>query len=244
MSRAPALELDGLRCKRGPTSVLKDVGMAVAPATVQCLLGANGAGKSTLLNVVMGLVPLSAGRVLLGESDISRWPIHRRADAGLRFLPQDAASFGELTVADNVRAIGECLGLRRGDLRQRVEEALATVGLEALARRRYDRISGGERKRVEIAKCLLSEPAFLLLDEPYAALDPLSIESINAVLLRLSANGCGILVADHRFEIALGISDAAWVLHEGRIVAAGSSDEVRCDPRAVALYFGYGGGIR
>lgn len=222
----------------GGRRVLGPVDLELAPGEVLAVLGPNGAGKSTLLHLLTGLVAADAGEVRLGDVDATRLPLHRRGDLGLGFLPQDAASFDELSVADNVRAVAECHGWTRSDRAERTAEALARVGLTALADRRYGVLSGGERRRVEIAKATLRRPRWLLLDEPYAALDPQSITATNRVLRRLAAEGAGVLVADHRFEIALALADRAIVLQDGFVVAAGAPAAVRADARARQAYFG------
>ncbi len=222
----------------GGRRVLGPIDLELAPGETLAVLGPNGAGKSTLLHVLTGLVAADAGAVRLGADDATRMPLHRRGDLGLGFLPQDAASFDELTVEANVRAVAECFDWTRDERRARVAEALARGGLAELAGRRYGVLSGGERRRVEIAKATLRRPRWLLLDEPYAALDPQAIAATNRLLRQLAAEGTGVLVADHRFEVALALADRALVLQDGVVVAAGPPAAVRADARARQAYFG------
>lgn len=233
-----ALAARGLVHAYAGRRVLGPIDLDLAPGEIVAVLGPNGAGKSTLLHALAGLLTPESGTVRLGGVDATRLPLHRRGEAGLGYLPQDSASFDELTVADNLRAVAECHGWSRPERQSRVGEALARCGLAELADRRYGTLSGGERRRVEIAKAVLRRPRWLLLDEPYAALDPLAIAATNRVLRQLAAEGTATLVADHRFEVALALADRALVLQDGVVVAAGLPAAVRADARARQAYFG------
>ena len=189
------------------------------------LLGPNGAGKTVTLSMIVGMLRPTSGRVLVGRTDVTSLPVHARARLGLGYLPQERSVFTGLTARDNVAAILEDRGMRRGQARRRADELLARFGLSHVARTRAVRLSGGEQRRLEVARSLAIEPRFLLFDEPFAGIDPLTIESLHAILVQLRESGVGILITDHNVRETLALCDRAYVLFDGRVLAEGSPDE-------------------
>lgn len=242
LSDEPTLRVTGIGHAFGQRQVLAEVTMAVAPGEVVGLLGPNGAGKSTLLHIMMGLIAPQRGRVWLAQRDITGLALHGRARLGIGFLPQDAGSFDELSVGDNVLALLECGSGARAARGAAVAGILARVGLANRVQQVYGTLSGGQRRRVEIAKALVQEPRWLLLDEPFAGLDPQGIADLCGLLRGLAAAGMAVLVADHRHESVLRLADRIGILAEGRIVVDGAPDQVRRHPAARAAYFADGAG--
>ena len=219
--------------------VVKDISLTVASGEVVGLLGPNGAGKTTSFNLMVGLIPCDSGSIFLNNQDITFLPMDQRARLGLGYLPQENSVFRKLTVQENVRAI---LELRyNGDGRacaQRLEALLDEFNLGHLADSPATSLSGGERRRVEIARALASEPRFILLDEPFAAIDPISVLELQQLIAQLVHKGLGILITDHNVRATLGICDHAYIVNEGQIIAEGAPDEVSSNPRAREVYLG------
>ncbi len=239
---SPVLALRDVCVCYGKQRALGPLSMQVVAGEIVSVLGPNGAGKSTLLASIAGLLPLQSGVVEMLSHDVSRRPLHVRCGMGLGLLPQDAASFAELTVETNLSIVAEGMRLF-GDARKRaVGHAAESLELAELSTRIYATLSGGERRRVELAKALMRHPSILLLDEPYAALDPHAIAAINRLLRREADHGTAILVTDHRYEALLSFATRHVVLHRGEIVCGGTATEVLTDPEARCLYFGAVGG--
>ena len=218
--------------------VVADVTLSAQDHEVVGLLGPNGAGKTTCFYMIAGLAACDRGQILLNGRDLTRLPMSRRARLGLGYLPQEPSIFRRLTVEDNVRAALEQLP-RPPDWRQeRLEELLHEFSIEAVRRSRGFALSGGERRRVEIARALAAEPAFILLDEPFAGIDPLHVADLKAIILQLRARGIGIIITDHNVRETLSICNRAYILSDSRIIADGKPDGILADPRVRDAYLG------
>ncbi len=225
------------RYRRRP--VVNDVSMEVKPGEVVGLMGPNGAGKTTCFYMIVGLIRADAGRVLLGDDDLTRLPMHARARRGIGYLPQEPSVFRRLSVADNIRAVLELRGgLSREQQRQRCEELLDELGISHIRDERGQSLSGGERRRVEIARALAMEPAFMLLDEPFAGVDPIAVKDIRAIVTHLTDRNIGVLITDHRVRETLSICNAAYILADGRILSAGSPSSILNDELVRQVYLG------
>ena len=219
--------------------VVNNVSLEVESGQVVGLLGPNGAGKTTSFYMIIGLVACDAGTVLLDEDDLTDRPMHVRAQAGLGYLPQEPSIFRHLSVRDNVMAILETrAGLSRTERGHRLETLLGELQVSHLATQRGDSLSGGERRRVEIARSLATEPRFMLLDEPFAGVDPISVADIQQIITYLSDRGIGILITDHNVRDTLGICDRAYIVNDGAIIARGTPEAVLDDARVREVYLG------
>ncbi len=211
--------------------VVQDLSLEVHPGEIVGLLGPNGAGKTTAFYMIVGLVPCDSGRITLGDKDLTFAPMHRRARAGLGYLPQEPSVFRKLSVEDNVMAILET----RDDLEQeareeRLEELLADFRIGHVRSRLGLSLSGGERRRVEIARALAANPQFILLDEPFAGVDPISVLDIQRIIRDLTARGIGVLITDHNVRETLGIVSRAYIANQGMVIASGSAEEILANP--------------
>jgi lipopolysaccharide export system ATP-binding protein len=202
------------------------------------LLGPNGAGKTTSFYMLVGLVPLDAGRITLNGEDISSMPIHKRAKMGLSYLPQEPSIFRKLSVSDNIRAILELQELTKDALNAKLESLLEELHITHIRDSAAVSLSGGERRRVEIARCLASNPSFILLDEPFAGIDPIAVIDIQKIIRFLSARNIGVLITDHNVRETLGICDRAYIVNEGHVFASGIPSEIVADERVREVYLG------
>jgi lipopolysaccharide export system ATP-binding protein len=202
------------------------------------LLGPNGAGKTTTFYMIVGLLAPDEGAVYLDDSDVTRLPMYRRARMGIGYLSQESSIFRGLTVGQNVMAILETLGLPSAERKARLSELLGELGIEELRDRRADTLSGGERRRVEITRALVTSPAFLLLDEPFVGIDPIVVQDIQAIIGRLRDRGIGILITDHNVRETLSVTDRAYIMYDGEILLAGSGNELATNEEARKLYLG------
>jgi lipopolysaccharide export system ATP-binding protein len=234
----PVLAAEGLLKSYGGRAVVNGVSFEIAAGEIVGLLGPNGAGKTTTFSMVVGLIRPDRGIVRLGERDLTALPMYRRARAGISYLPQEPSVFRKMTVEQNLLAILETLDLSPGERRQRADGLLAEFGLEAVARNRAYSLSGGERRRVEIARSLVVSPSFLLLDEPFAGIDPLAVLDIQAIARRLAAGGIGVLVTDHNVRETLSIVDRAYIIHDGQILRAGTPLALSSDAVVKKIYLG------
>jgi len=226
--------------KYGARPVVRDVSIQVGSGEVIGLLGPNGAGKTTSFYMIIGLVACDAGSVHLNRRDLTRMPIHERARIGLGYLPQEPSVFRRLSVADNILAILETRpGLTEAHRKRRLESLLADLHIGHIRASRGDSLSGGERRRVEIARALASEPRFMLLDEPFAGVDPLSVTDIQRIIRFLSERGIGVLITDHNVRETLGICDRAYIVNEGVIIAEGAPEEILRNQRVREVYLGH-----
>lgn len=218
--------------------VVLDVSFSVGSGEVVGLLGPNGAGKTTCFYMVVGLVPLNGGEIYLDEHNLGQLPIHKRARLGLSYLPQDASIFRRMTVEENILAVLELQGLSEAEINQQLDGLLHDFHIGHLCESPAISLSGGERRRVEIARALASHPRFILLDEPFAGVDPISVLDIQKVIGFLKARGIGVLITDHNVRETLGICDRAYIISEGVVLASGKSEEIVNDNRVREVYLG------
>src|SRR5258707_2077571 len=220
----------------GKRCVVDDVSLHVEKGEVVGLLGANGAGKTTTFYMIIGLEQPDGGSVRLGSRDLTKLPMYLRARLGLGYLPQEPSVFRKMTAAENILAVLETMGLRRREQRKRVEELLQEFGIEHVRNTRGDSLSGGERRRTEIARALATEPQFILLDEPFAGIDPKAVDDIQSVILYLRGRGIGILMTDHNVRETLGVTDRAYIMAEGKIFRSGAPRDLTEDAEVRRLY--------
>jgi lipopolysaccharide export system ATP-binding protein len=218
--------------------VVDQVDVEVLRGEVVGLLGPNGAGKTTTFYMMTGLVRPDSGRVAIDGEEVTRLPMYLHARRGIGYLPQEASIFRGLTVRENVMAILEMTGLSRAERETRLEELLNDLGIARLAGQRAFTLSGGERRRVEICRALVTRPSFLLLDEPFAGIDPIAVGDIQEIVKGLRAKGLGILITDHNVRETLHITDRAYILFKGRILISGTASELAENPQARAIYLG------
>ena len=223
----------------GRRRVVDDVSLSVEEGMIVGLLGPNGAGKTTTFYSIVGFVRPDAGRIELDGSDITELPMYRRAQQGIGFLPQETSIFRGLTVAENVAAVLEARGMKKGaELRDRVAELLDELRLSERADQRADTLSGGETRRVEIARALATEPRYMLLDEPFTGIDPRTVEDIQSIVADLKEKGLSILITDHNVRETLQITDQAYIMVDGKILTAGTPRELTADDSVRRLYLG------
>ncbi len=236
----PADSLSALNLQKtyGRRRVVDDVSLFVEQGEVVGLLGANGAGKTTTFYMMTGLERAEAGKIFLHSQDVTGLPMYLRARLGLGYLPQEPSIFRKLSAEQNILAVLETLKLSRPNRFARLEKLLEEFGIAHVRRTRGDALSGGERRRVEIARCLATEPQFILLDEPFAGIDPIAIDDIREIILYLRNQGIGILITDHNVRETLGITDRAYIMAEGKILRSGEPSELVQDADVRRLYLG------
>ena len=238
------LVVENLAKRYGGRQVVKDVSLTVESGSVVGLLGPNGAGKTTCFYMVVGLVPLDSGSITLSGRSIAHMPIHRRARMGLSYLPQEASVFRRLTVEENIRAVLELQVDERGEeltpevIDTRLQELLGDLQIREIRTNPALSLSGGERRRVEIARALASRPRFILLDEPFAGVDPIAVIEIQRIVRFLKQRGIGVLVTDHNVRETLGICDHAYIINEGQVLAAGRPEDIVENPSVRRVYLG------
>lgn len=233
------LRVEGLRKRFGRKEVVCGVDFSMQNGQVVSLLGPNGAGKTTVFYMVVGFITPSAGQVFLDGREISRLPMYRRARNGISYLPQEPSVFRKLTVEKNVMAVLEPRrDLSRAERRRRVDQLLDELGITELRRQKAYTLSGGERRRTEIARALAIEPRFLLLDEPFAGIDPRARYEIKSIVRHLAERGIGILITDHNERDTLEISSYSYLIHQGEIVVAGTREEIEANETARRIYLG------
>jgi lipopolysaccharide export system ATP-binding protein len=233
-----ALKATGLAKSYKSRQVVRDLSLDLASGEVVGLLGPNGAGKTTAFYMIVGLVPCDAGRIILGETDVTLLPMHRRAQLGLGYLPQEASVFRKLSVEDNIMAILETRDLERAAREHRLEQLLEELRIGHVRKSPGYALSGGERRRVEIARALAAEPRFMLLDEPFAGVDPLSVLDIQRIIRELTQRGIGVLITDHNVRETLGVCARAYIVNQGTVIAAGTAEEVLANPQVREVYLG------
>lgn len=217
---------------------VQDVSLTLQAGEIVGLLGPNGAGKTTTFYMVVGLIPATHGRVFLDGQNITGAPMWRRARAGVGYLPQEASVFRKLTVWENVMAVVETLDLDDRQRKERTAEQLTELGLEKLARQPAFTLSGGERRRLEIARALATRPRFLLMDEPFSGVDPISVAEVQSIIRKLKERGIGILITDHNVRETLSIVDRAYLIHQGRVLVSGTPAEIVDNPESRRHYLG------
>jgi lipopolysaccharide export system ATP-binding protein len=232
------LRADNLQKSYKSRKVVIDVSFSVRSGEVVGLLGPNGAGKTTCFYMVVGLVPLNGGEIFLNEHNLSQLPIHKRARLGLSYLPQEASIFRRLSVEENILAVLELKHFKDDEIQQHLDRLLHDLHIGHLRDSAAISLSGGERRRVEIARALASQPRFILLDEPFAGVDPIAVLDIQRVIGFLKAHGIGVLITDHNVRETLGICDRAYIISEGTVLAAGEPDKIIGDERVREVYLG------
>ncbi len=233
-----ALEAKKLEKSYRGRKIVRGISVQVKQGEVVGLLGPNGAGKTTTFYMVVGLVRPDQGRVLLDGTDITKMPMYQRAKNGIGYLPQEPSVFRKLTVADNLMAILETMNLSSAERKERRDSLLVELGISHLAESMAYTLSGGERRRVEIARALTLSPKFILLDEPFAGIDPLAVQDIQGIISLLKSKGIGILITDHNVRETLAITDRAYIISEGKIIEAGTAAEITTSPRVRQFYLG------
>ena len=219
-------------------NVVDGVSVRVEEGEVVGLLGPNGAGKTTTFYMIVGIEKPNKGTITIGEKDITKMPMYKRADQGIGYLPQEASVFRSLSVEDNIRAMLETTTKSKAEIAETVESLLQEFRIEHVRHRTGMQLSGGERRRVEIARCIALAPRFILLDEPFAGVDPIAVADIQSIIRHLKARGIGVLITDHNVRETLGIVDRAYILSNGKILLEGSADEVANSPVARKHYLG------
>ena len=218
--------------------VVDSVSLQISPGEVVGLLGPNCAGKTTTFHLLVGLTRPDSGRVMLNGTDLTSFPMYLRARNGLGYLPQEPSVFRKLSVEENILAVLETLSMEGSGRRERLEELLDLMGLAHLRRHRADTLSGGERRRVEIARALVLSPSFILLDEPFSGIDPVTVLDIQKIVADLKQRKIGVLVTDHNVRETLRVTDRAYIIHNGRIFRAGTPQELSSDPEVRRIYLG------
>ena len=234
------LRASGLTKSYGRRVVVRDVALEIRQGEVVGLLGPNGAGKTTTFYMVVGLARPDAGSVSLGDEDITAMPMYQRARAGIGYLPQEASVFRKLTSEENVLAILETRGLAAAEQRAQARELLEELGIQAMARQPAYTLSGGERRRLEICRALAAQPSFILLDEPFAGIDPIAVIDIQKIIAHLRDRGIGILITDHNVRETLKITDRAYILRDGNVFRSGTPQQLASDPEVRRVYLGEG----
>ena len=232
------LHVERLRKTSGKRTVVASVDLTVEAGEIVGLLGPNGAGKTTCFYMIVGLVRADDGKIELDGQDVTHEPIHRRARHGLSYLPQEASIFRRLSVRENVRAVLELRGLPKDDIRQKEDGLLAELGIAHLADQPSVSLSGGERRRLEIARALATDPKIILLDEPFAGVDPIAVIEIQRIVRFLQERGISVLITDHNVRETLGICNRASILADGRVIASGRPEEIIDDPHVRRVYLG------
>ncbi|MDY3295180.1 MAG: LPS export ABC transporter ATP-binding protein [Bacteroidaceae bacterium] len=222
----------------GKRTVVNDVSFSVRQGEIVGLLGPNGAGKTTSFYMTTGLIQADGGRIFIDDMDITKYPVYKRAWAGIAYLAQEASVFRKMSVEDNIRSILEMTGKPKDYQKQKLEELINEFGLQTVRKNLGDRLSGGERRRTEIARCLAIEPKFIMLDEPFAGVDPIAVQDIQKVVVKLKNMGIGILITDHNVSETLGIVDRAYLLFEGRILFKGAPEDLAANPIVKEKYLG------
>jgi lipopolysaccharide export system ATP-binding protein len=235
---AEVLRGEKLKKIYGKREVVHDVTVEVHRGEIVGLLGPNGAGKTTSFYMITGMVPPNGGRVLLDDSEITKLPMYKRARRGIGYLSQEASVFRKLTVEQNIMLVLEMMDYTKQQRQERLEELLDDLKIKHLRHNKANSLSGGERRRTEITRALVSNPSFLLLDEPFAGVDPIAVEDIQNIVKELKERGIGVLITDHNVRETLSITDRAYLMFEGQILKTGTSDSLANDEEARKLYLG------
>lgn len=232
------LRSEGLVKIYGRRKVVKGVSLNVNQGEIVGLLGPNGAGKTTTFYMTVGFIKPNEGRVFLDDTDITDLPMYKRAQRGIGYLPQEPSVFRKLSVEDNIMAVLEMTALKKEEQKDRLESLIDEFGLHKVRKSRGDTLSGGERRRTEIARALATDPKFILLDEPFAGIDPIAVEDIQYIVAKLRTKNIGILITDHNVQETLSITDRAYLMFEGNILKAGTAEELAADEMVRKVYLG------
>jgi lipopolysaccharide export system ATP-binding protein len=232
------LRAENIKKKYGKRDVVKGVSIEVKQGEIVGLLGPNGAGKTTSFYMIVGLIKPNGGRVFLDEKEITQAPMYKRAQMGIGYLPQEVSVFRKLSVEDNISAILEMMPLTKEEQKNRLEELIEEFSLGHVRKNLGHNLSGGEKRRTEIARALASNPSFILLDEPFAGVDPIAVEDIQTIVAKLKDKNIGILITDHNVQETLSITDRAYLLFEGAILKAGTAEELANDEQVRRVYLG------
>jgi lipopolysaccharide export system ATP-binding protein len=227
-----------LKKRYGRRTVVDNVSVEVEQGEIVGLLGPNGAGKTTTFYMIVGLVSPEEGSIFLDQLNITNIPVYKRAQMGIGYLPQEASVFRKLSVEDNLKAVLEMTKLSKSEQKQKMEELIEEFGLQKVVKSRGDLLSGGERRRTEIARALAVDPKFILLDEPFAGVDPIAVEDIQSIVARLKMRNIGIVITDHNVQETLSITDRAYLLFEGAIMKDGTAEELAEDEQVRKVYLG------
>jgi lipopolysaccharide export system ATP-binding protein len=232
------LRTESLVKKYRKRAVVNGISLSVKRGEIVGLLGPNGAGKTTTFNQIVGFIRPDSGDVFMDDITLTHLPMYKRCGLGIGYLPQESSVFRKMSVSDNLMSILETTGLKKKERKLRQARLLADLGIEKVADQKAYTLSGGERRRVEIARALVTDPAFLLLDEPFAGIDPIAVDDIQSIVRDLKARGLGILITDHNVRETLEITDRAYIMYDGKILISGSAQELAEDPEARAIYLG------
>ena len=232
------LEASGLVKKYRGRTVVKGVNLRLEDSSIVGLLGPNGAGKTTTFYMIAGLIMPDSGKVVLNGQDVTDLPMHKRAQKGITYLPQEASVFRNLSVADNIRLVLQERGLAQDEVEEKTLSFLRDMGLDGLKDQKANSLSGGERRRVEVLRALATDPQFILLDEPFAGVDPLSVADLQDIIRTLKAKGIGVFISDHNVRETLTVCDRAYILNSGEVLVEGSSDHIANSSIARKIYLG------
>ena len=219
-------------------TVVNEVSIEFTQGEIVGLLGPNGAGKTTSFYMIVGLIKPFSGKIFLDDQDITTFPMYKRAQMGIAYLPQEASIFRHLTVEDNIRSILEFKYSNKAEREERLESLISEFNIQKVRKNKGNNLSGGERRRVEIARCLASDPKFILLDEPFAGVDPIAVEDIQHIVAKLKEKNIGIVITDHNVHETLSITDRAYLLYEGKVLKSGTAEELAADPIVKRVYLG------
>src|SRR5690554_756613 len=232
------LRTENLVKRYGKRTVVSHVSINVKQGEIVGLLGPNGAGKTTTFYMTVGLIVPNEGEIFIGNRNITRYPVYKRAQNGIGYLAQEASIFRKMTVEDNIRSVLEFTDKSPEEQKEKLESLIDEFGLEKVRKNRGDRLSGGERRRSEIARCLAIDPKFIMLDEPFAGIDPIAVQDIQSIVARLKYRNIGILITDHNVDETLSITDRAYLLFEGKVLFQGSAEELAANPIVRENYLG------
>lgn len=232
------LKAEGLLKSYKKRKVVNDISLQLKQGEIVGLLGPNGAGKTTTFYMITGLIAPEKGHILLDNLDITNMPMYKRSKLGIGYLPQESSIFRKLSVEDNIAAVLEFSGLKKREQKEKLEILIEEFGLSKVRKNRGDLVSGGERRRTEIARALANDPKFILLDEPFAGIDPIAVEDIQYIVSKLRTKNIGILITDHNVQETLSITDRAYLLFEGKILKSGSAEELSEDEQVRKVYLG------
>ena len=234
----PELNIQNIRKQYNKNIVVKDISLSVKSGEVIGLLGPNGAGKTTSFYMIVGLVSADHGSISIDNKNLSKMPIHSRSKLGISYLPQEPSIFRKLTVSENILSILELRNISEENRKKKLESLLSELNIEHIKNNQAVSLSGGERRRVEIARCLATDPKFILLDEPFAGIDPIAVLDIQKIITHLASLGIGILITDHNVRETLGICDRAYIVNQGKIFASGAPNEIASNQNVKDIYLG------